>query len=149
LIVVHDRRATPFDGDLEDYARWLAGGPALAHGAIPSATITSAPAPTAAPAPSAAQRRELRRLEAEGRNRLAPLRAAIQKHEQQLAVMARERVELEARLATPELYRPEARPELRVALARQIELARHGDETEAAWLAASTELEAAEADGPA
>ena len=142
LIVVHDHRATAFEGDLEDYARWLAGGSFPGMNVSPVAPVASAPAP--ASTPSAAQRRELRRIEAEGRNRLAPLRASIQKFEQQLAVLARERVELEARLANPEFYQPEARAELRIALARQAELTRLGDETEAAWLSASAELEAAE-----
>jgi len=135
LLVVHDGRAVPFDGDLEDYARWLANG--AAPDGVPAVAA-------GAPAPSTAQRREQRRLEAEGRNRLTPLRAAVSRHEADLAVIARERVELEARLADPELYRPEARSELQSALSEQARLARLVRDTEAAWLAASAELEAAE-----
>jgi ATP-binding cassette subfamily F protein 3 len=140
LIVVHDGRAVPFDGDLEDYARWLVEGAAPAASSAP---VPGAPTP-GAPAPSAAQRREQRRLEAEGRNRLAPLRAAVSRHEADLAIIARERVALEARLADPALYQHEARGELQSALSEQARLARRVKETEAAWLAASAELEAAE-----
>ena len=135
LIVVHDGRAAPFDGDLEDYTRWLSGGEASA--------VRPAAAAASPPPASAAQRREQRRLEAEGRNRLAPLRAAIQKLEGELAALARSRMALETRLAAPELYQHEARAELQAALLQQAELARTLVATEAAWLAASSELEAA------
>ena len=151
LIVVHDGRATNFDGDLEDYARWLATGGAPASTASPgasAATTTASAATTTASAPpaplSAEQRRQQRRLEAEGRNRLAPLRAAIQKCEQQLATIARERAVLETSLASTELYQHGSRAQLKAALARQAELARLLKETESAWLAASADLEAAE-----
>ena len=147
LIVVHDGRATSFDGDLEDYANWLATGAAPAGSASTAAdTVTGATSAPPAPAPlSAEQRRLQRRLEAEGRNRLAPLRAAIQKCEQQLATIADERAALETSLASAELYQHESRAQLKAALARQAELARLLKETEGAWLAASADLEAAEA----
>jgi ATP-binding cassette subfamily F protein 3 len=141
LLVVHDGRVAPFDGDLEDYARWLASGAAPVASALPLTPAGSSP-----PA-SAAQRREQRRLEAEGRNRLAPLRAAIQKHESDLEALARERIELEARLAAPELYQHAARAQLRAALLQQAELLRRVREAESAWLAASSELEAATGPG--
>ena len=151
LIVVHDGRATSFDGDLEDYARWLATGGAPASTASPgasTATTTASAATTTASAPpaplSAEQRRQQRRLEAEGRNRLAPLRAAIQQCEQQLATIARERAVLETSLASTALYQHGSRAQLKAALARQAELARLLKETESAWLEASADLEAAE-----
>jgi ATP-binding cassette subfamily F protein 3 len=146
LIVVHDGRATSFDGDLEDYADWLATGGAPTGSASTTANMatTATSAPPAPAALSAEQRRQQRRLEAEGRNRLAPLRAAIQKCEQQLALIARERAALETSLASTELYQHESRVQLKAALARQAELARLLKETESAWLDASANLEAAE-----
>ena len=147
LIVVHAGRAEPFDGDLEDYARWLSEGVSTPSVGASASASTSASATVSASAgssegASAAQRREQRRLEAEGRNRLAPLRARVQKLEAELAALARTRMALEARLATAQIYQHEARADLQAALLQQAELARQTNATEAAWLSASDELEA-------
>ena len=150
LIVVHDGRAERFDGDLDDYAQWLAtGGPLRALNE--AAAVDPRPAgmaALAAPIPAAAvetagQRRQRRRDEAAARERVAPLRAAVRKHEQELEQLARERAALELKLAAPTLYLPEARGELKAALERQSDLERVHAHAEAAWLAASSQLEAA------
>jgi ATP-binding cassette subfamily F protein 3 len=154
LIVVHDGRAVRFDGDLDDYALWLAtGGPVRA---INDGGAATAPAPAAAPAgatpadarappatvtETAEQRRQRRRDEAAERSRLSPLRAAVQKYEQQLEQLAHERAALEQHLTVPELYQPAGRERLRTALARQTELARLNAQAEAGWLEASSALE--------
>ena len=149
LIVVHDGRAVPFDGDLEDYARWLAtGGPVRV---INSARAAEAPAPLLAPAAAsenAEQRKQRRREEAAQRNRLGPMRAAVQKQEQRLEKLARERSELERELAAPELYVPAARARLQAVLDRQKELEQQSAEAEAAWLDASGRLESATQSAP-
>ncbi len=153
LIVVHAGRAAPFDGDLEDYARWLSEGDSTPGGSAGGAAALSGVAATASSTPAtssagagagagAAQRREQRRLEAEGRNRLSPLRARVHKLEAELATLARTRMALEARLAAPEIYQHEARADLQAALQQQAELARQTHAAEAAWLSASDELEA-------
>jgi ATP-binding cassette subfamily F protein 3 len=90
---------------------------------------------------AAGQRRQRRREEAEARGRLSPLRATVQKCEQQLEQLARERGLLEQQLAAPELYLPAARAKLQTALERQAELARLNAQAEADWLAASSALE--------
>jgi len=154
LIVVHDGRAVRFDGDLEDYALWLAtGGPVRAindGGASPAAVSAAATAGAmpagARPAPAAVtetaeQRRQRRRDEAAERGRLSPLRAAVQKYEQQLEQLARERAALEQQLTAPDLYQPAGRVRLQAALARQTELARLNAQAEAGWLEASSALE--------
>jgi ATP-binding cassette subfamily F protein 3 len=159
LMVVHDGQVSPFDGDLEDYARWLATGggvpavpTALAAAASAAAASAAAAAVTAVPVAHAAaatadQRRKRRREGAAVRDRLAPLRATVVRHEQELERLARERVELEHALAAPEMYRPDGRAGLQAALARQAELSRRCAEIEAAWLEASAGLEAAIAAG--
>jgi ATP-binding cassette, subfamily F, member 3 len=162
LMVVHDGKVSPFDGDLEDYARWLANAGAVpAAPAAPVAPAAGAAAPAAAAvvaataavpvataaATTADQRRKRRREGAAVRDRLAPLRATVVRHEQELERLARERVELEHALAAPEMYRPDARAGLQAALARQAELSRRCAEIEAAWFEASAGLEAAIAAG--
>jgi ATP-binding cassette subfamily F protein 3 len=140
LIVVHGGAAVRFDGDLDDYAQWLAsGGPvrAIAEGAA----TERPPAPAAAVPDSAVQRRQRRREEAEARGRLSPLRATVQECEQQLHTLAREQTALEQQLAAPEIYLADAREKLRAALARQADLARQQAQVEERWLAATSELE--------
>ncbi len=146
LIVVHEGRAVSFDGDLDDYANWLAtGGPVRA---INSARAAESPAPVQAPAAvseSAEQRKQRRREEAAHRNRLGPLRASVQKQELKLEQLSAERAELERALTAPDLYVPAARAKLQQLLERQKELERQSAEAEAAWLEASTRLETASA----
>ena len=144
LIVVHEGRAVRFDGDLEDYAKWLASGgpvPAISSGGT-APPIDEPPGPGAA-VDSAVQRKLRRRQEAAQRDRLNPLRGLVQREEQKLDKLARERAELERQLAAPELYEPAARARLRALLARQKELQRQSAEAEAAWLEASSQLESA------
>ena len=140
LIVVHDGRAEPFDGDLEDYARWLATGGALRE-VIPVEIAASAELA----AENAEQRRRRKRDEAAQRGKLAPLRATVQKHELELEQISRQRAELENQLIAPELYLPGARAQLRSALASQTELAQRNARIEQAWLEASVQLEDAAA----
>jgi ATP-binding cassette subfamily F protein 3 len=146
LIVVHEGRAVHFDGDLEDYARWLAsGGPVRV---INSAAAPEPAAPPRASAENAEQRKQRRREEATQRNRLGPLRATVQKHEDAMETLARERSALERELAAPELYLPAARARLRSVLDRQKELEQRSAEAEAAWLEASARLESATQTAP-
>jgi ATP-binding cassette subfamily F protein 3 len=156
LIVVNDGQAVRFDGDLEDYARWLAtGGPLRAINSAPApapasaaparGTVAATAAAAASAMESAADRKQRRRDEAAERNRLSPLRAAVQRQEQKLEQLARERAVVEAQLAGPELYQPAARAQLDAVLAKQKDLQWQSAQAEAAWLAASEELEAATA----
>ena len=143
LIVVHAGRAEVFDGDLEDYARWLATGGELNAGL--GELVSASQEPRAAPASNAAgsdQRRQRRRDEAARREQVAPLRASVARFEAQIAALARERTALESILAAPDIYRLEARAQLQAALARQAELVRLSAAAEAAWLEMSTRLEA-------
>jgi ATP-binding cassette, subfamily F, member 3 len=135
LYVVHGGKVEPFDGDLDDYARWLAEG----QGAV-KAEARVAPAP-GGELESAEFRRQRKRLEAEQRNRLSPLRAAIASAERALERLHREQSEVQAALAAPELYAADAKERLRELLARQAQLARDTSAAEAAWLEQSERLE--------
>jgi len=139
LVVVHDGAAVRFDGDLDDYAQWLAnGGPVRAiHDGAPADRAAAGPAA----GESAGQRRQRKREQAAERNRLAPLRATLQQCEQQLERLARERAALEQQLAAPGIYLPAARLQLQAALERQAELARLNARLESEWLEASSALE--------
>jgi ATP-binding cassette subfamily F protein 3 len=65
---------------------------------------------------------------------LSPLRAAIEKCEQDLERLTKERAELQAALEAPDLYIDGAKDRLRKLMERQAQLARDIEKTEASWL---------------
>jgi ATP-binding cassette subfamily F protein 3 len=142
LWVVHQRRATPFDGDLDDYARWLEE----TSGAAASAGTTVASASDNEPvlqqqAESAEARKQRKREEAERRNRLTPLKAKIAKFDTELARLATRSAELQRELAAPDIYSAASKERLKELLAQQTQLTRETEKVETAWLEASEELE--------
>jgi ATP-binding cassette subfamily F protein 3 len=156
LFVVHGGRVERFDGDLDDYARWLAGKASVASAASglnPSAPSERLEGPVEGggtegrgigvrESDSAEARRQRKRLEAEQRNRLSPLRAAVASVERELDRLHRELAELQVALTAPELYSPDSKERLRELLERQVRLARQTESAEADWLKRSELLEA-------
>jgi ATP-binding cassette subfamily F protein 3 len=130
LLVAHGA-VTPFEGDLEDYAAWLARGVGAAQ---PDESTAGAAAPLAS-------RREQRRLEAQARNRLAPLRAEQRKLEARLERLTAERKDIESRLADPATYAAAAAAEHRRLSARHGELSREIAAAEEQWLEVASALE--------
>jgi ATP-binding cassette, subfamily F, member 3 len=104
---------SPFDGDLDDYQKWLLDvSRALAKGQpappVPGATPPPAPTPAAAAKGStAAPRRDDRKHAGQARsvlaNRTRPLRNEVQQIDTRLTALTTERSELEARLARGKL----------------------------------------------
>jgi len=132
-------RALPFDGDLEDYARWLSNNDS---------------APTAEQKPvreveSAESRKQRKRDEAERRNRLTPLRATIARCDAEMERLGKERSAIEQWLADPALYEDAAKSRLRELTERQNEVVRAIEQLEGEWLMASEQLEMAERDSAA
>ena len=142
FIVVHNGRATPFDGDLEDYAKWLDETGANASGAMDVAALPAGQAPSEQPqSESAESRKQRKRDEAERRNRLTPLKAKIAQYDAELARLAGKSSVVQAELAAPEIYAAGAKDRLKELLAQQAQLARETDKVETAWLEASEQLE--------
>jgi ATP-binding cassette subfamily F protein 3 len=131
--VVHAGRVQPFDGDLEDYAQWLAqasgAGDASQSGAEPRGD-------------SAEVRRQRRREDAQRRAALSPLKAQLAKLESQLDSLARETQQVQIALAAPDIYTDAAKSRLRELLEKQTQLARDTGRVETAWLTGSEQLEA-------
>jgi ATP-binding cassette subfamily F protein 3 len=126
FLLVANGAVTPFDGDLDDYATWLAkSGKARA-------------APETASAPS---RQEQRRLDAEARNRLTPLRNEQRRIEGQLEKLGGERARLETELADPATYTKPVEEGRRLTL-RHAEVVREIGTLEERWLEVMSELEA-------
>jgi ATP-binding cassette subfamily F protein 3 len=125
FLLVHGGRAVPFEGDLADYARWLGQ---QSEGAEAPRTD------------SAEGRKQRRRLEAQRRASLTPLRDAVAMHERELERLAQERTRIETALALA--VGGSDRPRLAELLREQGRLARAIEQAEASWLRASEELEA-------
>jgi ATP-binding cassette, subfamily F, member 3 len=139
FLLVADGRVGAFDGDLEDYASWLRARESRtdvrpdesASGDRPSAAV------------SGPSRREQRRLEAEARNRLTPLRVEQRKLESLLEQLTAEYRQIESLLADPATYAAGAADEQRRLSARHGELSREIPALEERWLELAAILEAA------
>jgi len=127
--IVHQERAAVFDGDLEDYAKWLAEADSAAAG------------PSDRKLETTESRRQRKREEAERRNRLSPLRAAIAKCEGELERLARERSRVQAALEAPDIYADAAKERLGKLLEERAQLASETEKAEGAWLESTETLE--------
>jgi ATP-binding cassette subfamily F protein 3 len=131
FLLVDGGRVEEFDGDLDDYARWLARG-----GAGESAPAPSKPA--AAPKP-AAQNAAVK--PSGDRRNPSALRSRLARVEKRMGELAQLAKELDAKLADPALYGTAQRA-LQVELtAQRARVAQETDEVEAEWLQLSEELE--------
>ena len=110
------RRSEPFDGDLDDYQKWLldvsraaARGQPLPPAPSSKTAVVDAPAAVVAPAakanPAPAASRDDRKSQKQQRAKQAdatrPQRAELQRIETRLARLAVEKTETEAKLAAP------------------------------------------------
>jgi ATP-binding cassette subfamily F protein 3 len=128
LYLVAGKRVTDYDGNLEDYARWLTD----------SRRPPNPSAPDVAPRGAARVRRQ---TNARLRQELEPLRKEIARLEADLARLGEERTRSTAALAEPALYLDDAKERLKSALLDRGRLDRTLGEVEAQWLAAGEQLE--------
>lgn len=126
--LVADGSVQPFDGDLDDYRRWLTERRKRPAG------------PDVAMAPPDS-RRQLRRAEAERRRQLRPFQLTLHQAEATLDRLLAEQRRIHAELADPALYDPAAKPRLQQVLAERSACERDLAAAEAAWLEASEVLE--------
>jgi len=138
--IVADGYAKPFDGDLEDYARW-----SVEH---PKAEFAAEPVPIKITKKESAKestgdREQRKRDEAERRKRLAPMKAEVDKLEQQLSAIQQQLKEVELSLSAPDIYSQEKKQPLKELLEKQTQLKRDIDHTESNWLSKLEQYEAA------
>ena len=121
-----------FDGDLDDYARWL--------GSRRNTALNDAATET-----TGHERKTVRKAAADRRKQLKPLQSAVDKAELRLNQLASERKKLEDCLADPALYTDDRDSKQRLAglIADKHRLDQALAATETDWLEASTALELA------
>src|SRR6185312_9474469 len=128
FLLVANGAVSAFDGDLDDYAAWLAK--------------SGKPRELAESAPATPSRQEQRRLDAEARNRLTPLRNEQRRIESQLEKLGAERQKLEAEMADPATYTTKPPEDGRRLTQRHSEVVREITTLEERWLEVMSELEA-------
>ena len=150
LFLVDAGRVMHFDGDLEDYASWAAGGRAVAADTKASGAAQTLPSASSVTPPNSetsaggGDRRQRRREEAAQRAALAPLRATVSRVERELEALVAQRARVEQQLTEPELFQPEQKAKLKDLLQTQHGLSKEIARVEAAWMEAQELLEAAE-----
>jgi ATP-binding cassette subfamily F protein 3 len=123
LWLVADGRAQPFDGDLDDYASWLA-----------QRRNAGKPAPAAEQSTQREQRLEDRAAKKSAAAERRKLEKEAEKLEQQLATWQAEKAAIEAQLADPALYANPDRVRIDQLNTRQGELAAVIEAAEVRWL---------------
>lgn len=130
FLLVADGQVVAFEGDLEDYARWLI-----------DYRIRQQPQSPVESADDKTDKRATRQAAAALRQQLAPLKKQADKLEKHLADVHEKLAPMEARLADSAIYESSRKDELRELLAKQAELKVRESELEEAWLEALEALE--------
>ena len=126
LWLVANGTVKPFDGDLDDYAKYQADERKVQRKEAKAMAVTLADAP----------------LPAKPAKKRAPLKQKAEKAESEMETLQREIATLEAAMSAPEFYqRP--KDEIAAANAALAERRSHLNAAEAAWLQATEELERA------
>ncbi len=148
LWLVADGRVKPFEEDLDGYARWLS---AQRQGTVSEDNTTTAGQLSAQTLEStdggserslsAVERKEQKRLQAEQRKQLQPLRRKITELERKLDTIKAELAGVEEKLGDNQLYTNEGKSELESLLLQQADLKKSESATEDAWFTASEQLQ--------
>jgi ATP-binding cassette subfamily F protein 3 len=128
--LVADGSVARFDGDLDDYRRWLSER---------SATTGA----NAKPGQQGRSRRDQRRDQATQRARIKPLKNRVDRLTRQVDEIGQALAALEAELADPDLYAAAGQTRLNELIERQQTLRARQETLEAEWIEAESELEAA------
>jgi ATP-binding cassette subfamily F protein 3 len=137
LLLVSDGRVAPFDGDLDDYGRWLMTrlrgdrDERRADGGAADSRV--------------ADRRLQRQQAAELRKQMAPARKGLEKIEKDIASLESRIADIDRQLADSGLYQPGQRDSLQALLQEQGRLRQQRDACEEEWFVRQQALEELEA----
>ena len=132
FLLIANGKAVIFDGDLDDYSRWLIGQRKNDNkiNSNDSAGVNS--------------KKEQRQQAAEIRKKLNPINNAIKKIEQQMAKTDTALTKIETALGDSDLYEAENKDKLQQLLKDQVKVKQEKDQQEEKWLALNDELETLE-----
>jgi len=132
LLLVADGRLTPFDGDLDDYKRFVL-------------SATDGDSETTARESKAPSKADMRREAADKRQQLKPLKAMMEKWEREVSRLHGEIETLDTALAIPDLFVKDPGKGEKLSKARA-EWAKKLEAAEANWIEAAERYEAATAE---
>src|SRR5690606_16939459 len=135
FVLVADGAVQEFDGDLEDYYRWL--GQQKQN--QPAAEVTAVDADSVAKV----DKRNLRQQSAAQRQQLKPLTNKLKSLETQMEKLQKRLSDIEAQLSDSSIYEEANKNKLQTLLAEQASLQPQLAECEENWLMVSEEIEAA------
>ena len=136
--LVHDHKVEPFDGDLDDYQKWLAEEQKLENQPIENNNTSKNETVQNI---SAQDRKEQKRRDAELRALMQPIKKQLQKEEQKLELLTKELQVIEQQLTDPTIYDNNKKSELTQLLLKQSQLKNKQEETEMNWLDLQQQLE--------
>ncbi|MCK4708585.1 MAG: ABC transporter ATP-binding protein, partial [Gammaproteobacteria bacterium] len=132
-----------YDGDLEDYAQWLAD-----HRRRPAASKTDSQinhsynrGEESTNHKLVIDKRQQRQQSADARKKLKPLRDRIKRCEKTLSDFQNEQANIEHKMTHSDLYLPENKGELTDLLEKQAELKKSLNLAEEEWMDAAEELD--------
>ncbi|ENS5355215.1 ABC transporter ATP-binding protein [Vibrio cholerae] len=134
LYLVHDHQVGPFDGDLNDYYKWLTDQQKAER-------KETQPTNTANSANSAAAKKEQKRREADFRKLTAPIRKKLTQLEEKLDKLNHVVSEIEAQLSDTSLYEAQNKATLTEVLAKQAAAKSELEQVELEWMAEQETLE--------
>ncbi|TKJ81096.1 ABC transporter ATP-binding protein [Pseudomonas koreensis] len=133
--LVADGKVEEFDGDLEDYARWLV-----------EYRQRNAPVSNTPVNPDKTDKKAQRQAAAALRQQLAPHKREADKLEAELGKLHEKLAKVDASLGDSDIYEPARKNELRDLLAEQAKLKVREAELEEAWMEALETLESMQAE---
>jgi ATP-binding cassette subfamily F protein 3 len=136
LYLVADGGVKPFDGDLDDYAKW-----ALEQSSIERRSNKDKADDTPSEQQPEVSRKEQRRIEAEKRKALQPLKNKLRKVEQELDKVQKRKAELDELMADQSLYDDANKGKLAELSTEYGEVNQRLETLEEDWLMLNEELE--------
>ncbi|PXY94508.1 ABC transporter ATP-binding protein [Frischella perrara] len=133
--LVHDQLVEPFNGDLEDYQKWLNND--QKDNKKPETEIITPPIENL----SAQDKKELKRKEAEFRSQMQPLKKALQQTENRIEQIRSSLDAVEQQLVDPQLYDSQNKTKLTDLLLKQNQLKIDLDTQEKNWLDIQEQLD--------
>ncbi len=136
--LVYDSQVALFDGDLDDYQKWLTDQQKnenqLTHQQVESKNEQNQNV-------SAQDRKEQKRKEAELRAQMQPIKKQLQKEEKMIEQLTKQLQQIEAQLLDSSMYDIDKKAELTRLLLEQSELKNTLEQTEMNWLELQQKLE--------
>ncbi|MGF1903745.1 ABC transporter ATP-binding protein [Aliivibrio salmonicida] len=139
LYLVHDRQVMPFDGDLNDYYKWLTEQNKSER--KEQLQQDKQDSPSASTSLSAAEKKEQKRKEAEFRKQIAPLRKEVTKLEKKMDALNYTISKAEEELGDVSLYEAENKKRLTEVLATQASAKSELEDVEMEWMDLQEQIE--------